>query len=240
MTIGNENPETPGSGTPQGDNSQVNVDKLQRENAELQARLAEKDRVITEERNKGIVLESRLKETGGNKQAPVLDEVKFNEKATEIFRDAPVDPEGAAKRMTTLFSESLKVVQDGAVKTALNSFGEVTNQQIVAAKLREQNADLISIPGMEATIGNRIYDLMQQGKTFKDAGELAIKEIRGALEANFKKTEPPKAPSGSQGESGANNTPKPATPPAKELSPEDQQQAEIDARKAAAGAKGLF
>jgi hypothetical protein len=100
-------------------------------------------------------------------------------------------------------------------------------------EVKAKNSDLVDL-GLEPTITLRANQLMSQGKSFKEAVDTAVKEMRGKVDKLKSNVSPTPPPSGALGEGGGN---KPLKVPKPE--PEETEEQEIARLREEQRKKGL-
>lgn len=223
-TPGAVTPQAPGSGTPPAPQPPANSDpaeELRRENDQLKKQLADKDKHITDLSSEKSTLEARLTQTQRPPNQKLDDDLQ--KETARIMETAQVDPQKAGEELAQLIKNSTSKAQ----QAILQNIEPIINQQSYINEVKKNNADLIEL-GLEISISHRAQQLLQTGKSFKDAVDAAVSEARAKvdkLKSNTPPAPPTPPPPGGVGEKGSNNEP-PPTPPPREETPEDEIAAE--------------
>jgi len=203
------------------------AEEQRRENETLKKQLADKDRFITEIKSEKETLEARLTQTQPKPTAPVVD-TDLQKEAARILEIAQLDPAKAGEELGRL----IQTATSKAAQETLRNLEPLISQNTYINEVKEKNKDLIDL-GLEPAITIRASQLIQSGKSFKDAVDAAVSESRikmDKLKSNTPTVPPTPPPPGAVGEGGANRQPEP-TPPPKEETPEDEIRAAQERRR---------
>ena len=204
------------------------VAEIRRKNEELSKQVADKDRYITDLANEKATLEARLSQINKSADTTVVDK-DIEAQAKNILEMAQIDPEKAAHDLAAM----IKATQDKTQKDLLSNLGPIISQTTYINEVRKNHQDLIDI-GLEPQITIRANQLMQSGKSFKEAVDMAVTEARKRVDKIKSNAPPPAPPAGAIAETGAN--PPPVTPP---VPVEKTAQDEVADRFALRAKKGL-
>lgn len=198
------------------------VVELQRKLEALEKQVSDKDRYITELTSEKATLESRL--TQVKPQAEAIDP-DLQRQTAEILEAAQIDPQKAGEKLSLL----IKTATTQASQETLKNIEPLVSQQLYVNEVKAKNADLMEL-GLEPGITLRASQLMQSGKSFKDAVDIAVSEARSKVEKLTNKSVATPPPAGAVGETAANRQPEPPAPQ-KEMTAEDEINAERQRRR---------
>jgi len=203
------------------------AEELRRKNEQLEKQLADKDKFITDLKSTNETLEARF--TQVNRQpitsAPV--DLDLQKEASRIMEVAQIDPIKAGEDLANLIKDST----DKATKQVLQNLSPIIEQNTYINEVKTKNNDLIEL-GLEPSISSRANQLMQSGKTFKEAVDTAITEARTKVDKLKSNVSVPITPAPKEAvvESGANKQPEPPKPPVEETD-EDEIRKEQERRR---------
>lgn len=206
------------------------LERIKAENEALRKQNSDKDKQISDISSERSTLEARLRDKTPQ-EAKQLD-TDLQKEAARILETAQVDPAKAGEDLAVLISG----VTNKAQQAILGNLQPIIEQNAYVAKIKQENADLIDL-GLEQGISFRASQLMQSGKSFKEAVDSAVKESRDKvkkLTSNSQPTPPPTPPPSSIGEIGSNRQ-----PPKVEPRPEPTEQDEINAERERRRKSGL-
>jgi hypothetical protein len=203
------------------------VVELQRKMDELEKRQSDKDRMIDDLKATNQTLEARLSQTHPQ-QSEGSQTMDVQKEASRILEVAQVDPQKAGEELGALIRNTTSKAQS----EILQNISPIIEQQAHVSKIKAENQDLIEL-GLEPSISLRTNQLMQSGKSFKDAADAAVAEAR--VKVNKLKSNTPQPPtpppSGSVGEGGANRQPEPTPAPVVETDADEIRKAQEMRRK---------
>lgn len=188
------------------------VIELQRKMEALEKQIADKDRYITDVINEKATLEQRLQHT----QAKPQGQAEVQNDVAKILETAQIDPAKAGEDL----AQVLKSTQDATERRVLQNLGPIIEQQTYINEIKTKNADLVDL-GLEPTITLRAQQLMNTGKSFRDAVNVAVTEARSKVDKLKSNAPPQPTPPAAVVESGGNAAPAP-TPPPKVETQEDE------------------
>lgn len=217
---------------------QAKLDDQSRQMTDINNRLAEKDRKISDLEATRATLETRA--TQVQPAVPTnIDDPILEGQLKGILEEGLLDPTAASKKLGKILHDVKTTSQREAVQQVSQNLQPTIELQMFESRIKEDNADLMDL-GMETAIYKKAEEFLPKGKQrtlseIKDAINKAIKETRDKLKI-YQKTETPApaAPKGAQGESGGNTTPAPAK------ATETQPEGFVDSRLATGTKKGLW
>jgi hypothetical protein len=200
--------------------------ELKAQNEQLKKQLADKESFIANIKSEKETLEARISQTQQPRQAQVIDS-DLQREASRILESAQIDPVKAGEELANL----IKATQSKTQQEILSNLQPMIDQSALVQKVRDSNQDLIDL-GLEPSITIRANQLINSGKSIKDALDLSVSEARSKVDKLKSKTPsiPTPPPAGSVGEAGSNRQPEPPAPP-KEDTEADEIRAEQDARR---------
>ena len=204
------------------------VVELQRKVEELDKKVADKDRYITELSNEKSTLEARLTQTQP-KVEPAPD-ASIDFEAKRILETATVDPETAGKDLAKLIKSTTDAAKKELLQSVQGNLQPAIENISYANEIKAKNADLIEL-GFEPVISSKVNEYLQTGKfkTFKEAVDHAVKETRekvDKIKSNAPPTPPPKS---AMTEDGANKLPE-TPPPPRQMTQEEEIQERLAKR----------
>jgi len=224
-----------GAGNPPGDAGApptpspeaAEAERLRRENESLKKQTEDQAKFITDLQSTTKTLEDRIKQIGQPGQPQV--DLDVQKEAQQILETAQIDPVKASQDLARLLAST----QNKATQAILSNLSPIIEQQTYVNKVKSENQDLIDL-GLEAGITLRAGQLIQSGKTFKEAVDNAVLEARkkvDKLKSNAPPVPPTPPPAGAVGEGEGSLGPPPPPPPPKEPTEADEVKAERERRR---------
>lgn len=187
------------------------AEELRRELESFKKQLADKDKFITDLKSEKETLEARF--TQVNRQPTQTQPVDndLQKEAARILEVAQIDPAKAGEELGNLIKNTTSKVQ----QETLRNLEPIITQTTYINEVKKANADLIDL-GLEPGITLKANQLMQAGKTFKEAVDTAISEARSKVDKLKSVSVPTPPPASAVVESGANKQPEPPKAPVEE------------------------
>jgi len=203
------------------------AEELRREQEKLKKQLADKDKYISELQSEKQVLEARATVVQRPPEGGGVD-TDLQKETSQILEMAQVDPQKAGEQLAGLIQKAASKAQ----QDALRNIEPIITQQTFVNEVKAKNQDLIDL-GLEPSITLRTNQLMQSGKPFKDAVDVAVAEARAKVEklkSSNAPAQPTPPPAGAVGERG-NNAPPAPKPPEVETTMDDEIRAARERRR---------
>ncbi len=212
---GNQPVTPPVVETPKPDPA-VELAELQRKNKELAEAISQKDSYIKTVETEKATLETRLSAVKPQEPTkPIASDIQ--PEMARILETAQIDPAKAGEELSRLIIG----VSEKTKQELLGNLSPIIEQNTLIAKAKEDNQDLIEL-GLEPAITIRANQLIQSGKSFKEALDISVKETRAKVDKLKSNTPPATPPAGAQAETGANAAPLPPPTPPREKTVQEE------------------